>query len=607
MPILVVGLLILIKNPAEDSVFIKPQIIPANFPTSDDTITPLSFTDYITALQAQRVCLAGKGRRGKISGITNNWAVPFVHCDQRLCPFRDADGIPYCEYRSLGLAPINEHTQAFADWIVSTNPALASQDSLPFNFSFIQMFNSSEDMDLYVKSDDYGTSENPKIGAAIVINSGKPSYSYTIRVNSTNFNLPHREARPAALTTPPTTRHFDTFAKTPGVVCMADPGSPQLGDNGDTCTGKYVYNGAITLQRLVDDWIINDTGAEALGNKVAENGVSFVTFPTEEYTIDGFYSIIATFIPLLIVLGLMYPVLNMIRMIVVEKELRQKELMKMMSVTEATIEWSWFISYIIFFGPCAIGIAIVCDKLFDNSELSVLIIFWLLVMAAIVSYCMFMASVFSRASRAGIIGLLAFFSGYFGSTRVDINSARIIHISYSALHPICAMSFGLQMIGSLENEGSGMTWDNISFSDNFSGYSFETTLQNLFFDIFFWWLVSWYLNRVRKGTYGRAYPLWFPITKSYWFGGSKGTSTEEEEAESMLEGDTQSVMMEPVSDALKEQELDGRCVEIRNLSKIFGEKNAVDGLNLSMYSGQVTALLGHNGAGKVSFSVRFLT
>jgi ABC-type multidrug transport system ATPase subunit len=31
------------------------------------------------------------------------------------------------------------------------------------------------------------------------------------------------------------------------------------------------------------------------------------------------------------------------------------------------------------------------------------------------------------------------------------------------------------------------------------------------------------------------------------------------------------------------------------LRKHFGEKVAVDGLNLSIYNGQVTALLGHNG------------
>lgn len=36
-------------------------------------------------------------------------------------------------------------------------------------------------------------------------------------------------------------------------------------------------------------------------------------------------------------------------------------------------------------------------------------------------------------------------------------------------------------------------------------------------------------------------------------------------------------------------------IVIRNLKKKFGKKHAVDGLSLTMYNGQVTALLGHNG------------
>jgi ABC-type uncharacterized transport system ATPase subunit len=54
---------------------------------------------------------------------------------------------------------------------------------------------------------------------------------------------------------------------------------------------------------------------------------------------------------------------------------------------------------------------------------------------------------------------------------------------------------------------------------------------------------------------------------------------------------------EPVSDALKKQGAEGKNIEIHGLRKTFGEKIAVDGLSLSMYSGQITALLGHNGAG----------
>jgi ABC-type multidrug transport system ATPase subunit len=36
------------------------------------------------------------------------------------------------------------------------------------------------------------------------------------------------------------------------------------------------------------------------------------------------------------------------------------------------------------------------------------------------------------------------------------------------------------------------------------------------------------------------------------------------------------------------------------LKKSFGEKKAVNGLDLTMYNGQIFALLGHNGAGKTT-------
>jgi len=36
------------------------------------------------------------------------------------------------------------------------------------------------------------------------------------------------------------------------------------------------------------------------------------------------------------------------------------------------------------------------------------------------------------------------------------------------------------------------------------------------------------------------------------------------------------------------------------LIKTFGTKRAVDGTNLTIYNGQIFALLGHNGAGKTT-------
>jgi ATP-binding cassette, subfamily A (ABC1), member 3 len=44
----------------------------------------------------------------------------------------------------------------------------------------------------------------------------------------------------------------------------------------------------------------------------------------------------------------------------------------------------------------------------------------------------------------------------------------------------------------------------------------------------------------------------------------------------------------------------GNAIDIENLTKKFGNFNAVSGLNLTAKKGEVLALLGHNGAGKTT-------
>ena len=45
-------------------------------------------------------------------------------------------------------------------------------------------------------------------------------------------------------------------------------------------------------------------------------------------------------------------------------------------------------------------------------------------------------------------------------------------------------------------------------------------------------------------------------------------------------------------------------MKIKGLVKKFGEKSAVKGTDLTIYNGQIFALLGHNGAGKTTiFSI----
>ena len=56
---------------------------------------------------------------------------------------------------------------------------------------------------------------------------------------------------------------------------------------------------------------------------------------------------------------------------------------------------------------------------------------------------------------------------------------------------------------------------------------------------------------------------------------------------------------EEPSSAEQEQERQDKCIAIRGLCKAFGDLYAVKDLSLTMFEGQIFALLGKNGAGKV--------
>ena len=289
----------------------------------------------------------------------------------------------------------------------------------------------------------------------------------------------------------------------------------------------------------------------------------------------------------------MYPMSSAVRSIVSEKELRQKELMKMMSITEFTIGWSWFVSLWIFYFLIGIGCTVVTALLYENSAIPVLFFFWQISLLAVLMFAKVIAAVNVKSTRATLISVLLFFCGYFTVQTVKYDESELGAIRGSSLHPVTAISFGIQMIGSLEDKGVGITRNTLRTTDNPSGYTMADCFQSLLADIVIWGLFSGYLNRVVKGEYGQALPWNYCFTKQYWFGTADVDESAVEESDSH-----DNIPMEPVSDVLKAQEEEGTCVAIRNLSKQFDTKTAVDGLNLTMYNGQITALLGHNGAGK---------
>ena len=271
----------------------------------------------------------------------------------------------------------------------------------------------------------------------------------------------------------------------------------------------------------------------------------------------------------------------------------------MMSVTEFDIELSWFITFMSLNVVTSFLCTIASLYLFKNSAPGFMFLFWLMTFLSLTLYSSGLAACSSKATRGILIGLLFYFSGLF--------LAMIFPSSYTAdplliiinLHPVALFSNAINLLGGLDDLKRGFASESL----NYLLFNTDSTLRQILlsqmYSSIFWFIVTWYLNRSITPEYGQAAELWyFPFTMSYWKSFvQRRTYASTKETEDMSEDveNDESPPVEPVSEVLKKQSINGESIEIVNLRKSFGDKAAVNGLNMSMYNGQITALLGHNG------------
>jgi hypothetical protein len=303
LPVGFIVILLLIKRAVKKSAGLEPTLIEPNFPIDQEVFTPLTFTDYVTALQAKRTCISVEYSEDfDITGMPDyayNWQVPMIKCDARLCQEDGEDARDYCEYAILAMAGADavgkERATNMSDYILNRWPVLENRTAMRVDFDLLQIFDSAQAMNDYVRAEDYGKTGVPKIAMGIVWGEGNDehNYLYSVRQNATGFNNPTEEGRPATLTTPDTGTNFESYAKDDYVVCEPEDGTAYQGPLDYSCTGQYLYNGVLTFQRLIGDYILFETGAAAEGYVVAEAGVGYVRFPSRAYEEEGFYEAIS--------------------------------------------------------------------------------------------------------------------------------------------------------------------------------------------------------------------------------------------------------------------------------------------------------------------------
>ncbi|XP_022089306.1 ATP-binding cassette sub-family A member 3-like [Acanthaster planci] len=364
----------------------------------------------------------------------------------------------------------------------------------------------------------------------------------------------------------------------------------------------YMREGFLPLQHAIDRAFLQ------FQNISTDNfSVEMRRYPYPPYFDDDFILVIQIQLPFLILISFVITAITITKEVVLEKERKLKESMKIMGLSNWLHWTAWFLKYTLFLFISVAFITLLYKipvgshgAVINNSSPSLLLLFFFMYSLVIIAQCFAVSVVFSTANTGAVfMGLIWFFSYvpyYFIIQRYESVSRGLKMVSCVLANT--GMSMGAYLIGLYEGTGEGIQWSNInrpvSEDDNFS---FLDVLLMFLVDIVWYLIFMWYVEAVFPGSFGVPRKWYFPFQVSYWCGPAV-RDNEERSFQEPLTPDSQRPSMsffEPDPKGLH------AGVKIQGLTKIFGkDKVAVKQLTLNMYEGQITALLGHNGAGKTT-------
>ncbi|CAM9259808.1 unnamed protein product [Ectocarpus sp. 4 AP-2014] len=441
---------------------------------------------------------------------------------------------------------------------------------------------------------------DPGLSFGVVFCSGGPDWEYKARGGiRTNFTKESDDWGYYYNNVPSTFSNTDTSCKEPGDCFW---------------TSRYHSSSVLAVQQLVDNWIISQSVPEGSSTEFSPPQVRVAEFPHSAYAQNGFLDTAGFTFAILVVISVMFPVANTLSHLVKEKELRIKEGLKMMGLTGLAHTASWVFHFVCLFFCVSLLMVLASGTLFENRQAEartrlfedVLMFLYLFAFfMATTSFCFFIAAFFSRARTAATIGTLLFFFALFPYFAVSDKEGITANQRRAAcLLPSTCLALGTVPLVEFEDAGVGVTSETAGSSE--SGFTFNDVITMLIVDVFVYAVLAWYATNVLPSEWGTSRKPWFIFTKSYWLSGM--TNREAMAKNSELLGHDESEgrpSVEPASEELRAQVPAGQCVAIRGLTKVYrssvgGSKTAVDKLDLTMYAGQITALLGHNGAGKTT-------
>jgi ABC-type multidrug transport system ATPase subunit len=289
-------------------------------------------------------------------------------------------------------------------------------------------------------------------------------------------------------------------------------------------------------------------------------------------------------------------VVLVMKSIVVEKELRLREGMKMMGMSNTMFWWSWFFTHWLSAMISVVLITLVGIYPFSYTNQFIQFIFYTFWVASLTLWNFWISTFFSKSITATIVGCFAYVLTMVPSIAVRItqpegSGAWIL----ACIFPSGAMNMWGAALAILEVNKKGITMETFNEDVTLKGnVTCAGILGMVIFDCLFYAFLTFYFDAVWKTEYGTRQPPWFLFTRKYWCG----------DASKVIDDETLGMHEQESGDAvepLTKQQMKSASVVVRGLTKKFGDEvTAVDNLSMTFVPGQVSGLLGHNGAGKTT-------
>jgi hypothetical protein len=315
---------------------------------------------------------------------------------------------------------------------------------------------------------DSGECWNPQVYALIVLNAANADgWDYTIRMNSTDGNAGdgYNFATDSVGSVPNTATNFGQ--SNVDVLKVEMDLLPQQ---------MYTSNGFMTLQLMMDRYIINkcyeagncDTapvldppftvpmktafvntliGTDAnqfpngMGNWVdgelyAPQNVHATPMPIQSYSINETYSSIDFVISLIFILSTLPILAGILTDLVVEKETKMREVLRIYGVSTGGMLSSWYTWYLLKFFCTALLIALAASvNLLPNSDVVIIFLFFFFFLTSVMGFGFMASQLFDRSKTASVVGTLLWFTMYFMNDLVA-NSSQAEKTLASVLAPI---------------------------------------------------------------------------------------------------------------------------------------------------------------------------